>query len=186
MLGGGCAQRTLRITQDPRVNTAVKDLGEPLEINIVCVYPKDVEKNPDLDPVRRAGPITADTWYARRPTGENSDGQHFQLPRNQIHLLTNETSYYGILEGPALRGRDLDGQVVVRSFDVKPGLILRNRHSAIYVFPKFFKEKSGALLPVPPVVFSPPAKFGTALQVHVKAQGIEHGRGAAADSPPRR
>ena len=108
VLSGGCRARTLRIIQEERINTAMhqdrpqnKQTGNPLEVNIVCVFPSDLEK-PENARLHPNEGITAKEWYEFRPTGAPPDGRHFNLPCNQIYMLTNEESLCGKVKGPGI------------------------------------------------------------------------------------
>lgn len=184
---GGCP-RTLTITQDPVINTAMdadkdKSIGTPLEVNIVFVYPKDL-KDPANERLRPTSDIKADEWFAKRPRPNEAKGtpNRFQLPANQIYMFTTErdSEVYGTVIGGALRGANIDkdranGAVVSPALKFEGGL--HDGNSVIYVFPKFI-DKEANVLPVKPVKFNPPGNYKESLAVHV---GVSQG---AARTPP--
>ncbi len=180
LAGTGCG-RTLTITQMDYINTAVQFgrtsgelTGEPLEVNVVCVHPHDLDNdlNSLLDPKQS---ITSDLWYKHRPRPgdkiEDEGHDRMRLPANQIFLLTDEKQCYGVRKGPWLRGAIVDKRkkVPVR-FDFGPNL--HDRRSVIYVFPKFIDAK-GETLPVPPVKFHPPGDYKEQLFVEI---GVDENR----------
>ena len=183
----GCA-RQLTITQDPHINTAMhinrppdQRTGEPLEVNIVCVYPEDFEKpenaqlSPEID-------ITADVWYQRRPTRGGTEPGKFNLPPERIYVFTDAADCYGRKVGPRLKGATEDGKAdikvkggikfraVGRIFKNKGGL--RHRKSAIYVFPRFVDAR-GQVLPVRPVKWSPPGAYSRNLHCKIGVRDPE-------------
>lgn len=174
LAGGGCG-RTLRISQDPYVNTAphatrpeASRTGEPLEVTVVVVYGEDLQKagNELLRPGSR---ITSRDWYARRPQpGGEAAGRTFDVPASQIFVLTNDQDYYGKLIGSALRGASLDGETPIEkkgAIAVKAGA-LHSNNTVIYVFPKFI-GRDGAVLPVEPAMFHPPGAYQSELHVRI-------------------
>lgn len=171
-LSWGCAARTLTIAQDDRINTAVHlhrpremQSGDPLEVNVVCVYPDDLEK-PENERLKPDSGINAKEWYEFRPTTGVPDGRHFNLPATQIYLLTDEEGVYGKVKGPALRGALEDGFSKKKIEGIAFKKKLHSKKSVIYVFPKFI-EKSGAVLPVRPAKFSPPGAYRKNLSVKI-------------------
>jgi hypothetical protein len=171
----GCS-RTLTISQDMIINTAMHidrrgedRTGQPLEVNIVSVYPDDF-KNPANERLLPENHITSDVWYADRPQiGDSPDMEgmdgRFRLPKDQIFLLTDATRYYGVKSGGMLKGAAIDGKKdLERSFKFKGPL--HNKHSVIYVFPKFIDSR-GQVLPVPPAVFAPPGAYTHVLSVKI-------------------
>jgi len=172
----GCA-RTLTIWQDPYINTACHAArppqdrtGQPLELAIVCVYPKDLEKpaNALLKPDSK---ITCRDWYARRPLGPNPEAGRFELNKNQIFLLTDDSKAYGTVVGSKLlRGARQDGEKPIRlSFWFEGGWTGAQYHhpnSVIYVFGKF-TDKDGNVLPVPPAKFHPPGAYREDLEIRI-------------------
>lgn len=172
-LPGGCA-RVLTVTQADYINTAMHKnrkpadrTGQPLELNIVCVYPKDLEDDkPQNAPLAPDSNITSDIWYKFRPEpGRSSGGEVFDLPSNQIYLLSDDAAVYGKVVGPRLGGASEDGKRVVRIGDIVfKGLF--DKRSIIYVFPKFI----GADLKVlrsSPVRFHPPGHYRHDLFIEV-------------------
>ena len=177
----GC-QRHLTITQDPYINTAMhvnrpkdKQTGEPLEVHIVSVYPEDLKNAANARLMPDYG-ITSDIWFRDRPQpGDRWDvpgtTTRFQLPPGQIFLLTDDRNYYGSYSGPTLHGAAVDGSAPVKR-KFKFGGALHNKHSVIYVFPKFIGP-DGTILPVPPAKFDPPGAYSADLSVHI---GVEEAR----------
>ncbi len=179
----GC-QRHLTITQDTYINTAMhvnrpkdKQTGEPLEVHIVSVYPDDL-KNTANSRLAPGNAITSDVWFQDCPQpGDRWDmpgvagTSRFQLPPDQIFLLTDDRSYYGSYSGPTLHGAAVDGtSPIKRKF--KFGGPLHNKNSVIYVFPKFIGA-DGRVLPVPPAKFDPPGAYSSDLSVHI---GVDESR----------
>ncbi len=178
--GTGCG-RTMTITQADYINTGMqiaraKDqrTGQPLEVNIVSVYPHDLnnELNSLLSPDQD---ITADLWYLNRPQYgdkvEDDDQTHIRLPKNQVFLLTDDKQYYGTRIGSRLRGAVTDKRKkIAAKFEFAGSL--HDKRSVIYVFPKFIGPK-GEVLPVPPVKLHPPGAFTHELFVEI---GVEEGR----------
>ena len=176
-LSWGCAARTLTIYQEDRINTAMHlhrpradQTGDPLEVDIVCVYPDDLDK-PENERLKPGSSITAKDWYDLRPTGIH-DGRHFVLPESQIFLLSNEKTVYGRLKGPALRGAIEDGSHKRKVKGIQFKRKLHSRKSVVYVFPKFI-DKNGEVLPVRPVRFCPPGAYARNLFVKI---GVDPGR----------
>ncbi len=174
-LSGGCSARTLTIVQEDRINTAMhqdrpqnKQTGNPLEVSIVCVFPSDLEK-PENARLQADEGITAKEWYEFRPTGAPPDGRHFNLPCNQIYMLTNEESPCGKVKGPALRGALEDGYSEKKMKGILFKKKLHSRKSVIYVFPKFI-DKNGEVLPVLPVKYHPPGGYTAKLVVKIGVQ----------------
>lgn len=179
----GCGDRTLTISQDRYINTAMhlhrplaEQTGDPLEVNIVCVSPEDLEKT-ENDRLKPGSGITAKEWYAHRPEVGGQQPGKFWLPSDQIYLLTNMTGLCGTVKGPSLAGSVEDGvaQKVVRGIKLpkKPG----HRQSVIYVFPKFIGPDA-MVLPTPPAVFNPPSAYPNNLAVEIGVQpgGSNHGQ----------
>ncbi len=173
----GCQSRTLVITQADRINTAMQlgralenQTGEPLELTVVCVKPEDLEKqeNSRLSPDSL---ITSKEWYEFRPEGGVPTGGRFDIPDSQIYVLTNKNRICGQVRGPALRGAIEDGTAERFIKGISFGRKSYSKKSAIYVFPKFI-DRNGAVLPVPPVRFSPPAAYSSTLRVEI---GVEPG-----------
>ena len=177
---GGCA-RQLTITQADYINTAMQRdrdaedrTGEPLEVNIVCVYPKDLDKprNAALSPDTR---ITSDVWYKNRPTLERvAGGTAFDLPADQVYLLTDQKEVYGRPIGSSLRGAKIDGQEPMEYRGIRfKGLF--DKRSVIYVFPRFIGEDR-KVEPVAPVKLHPPGAYPRDLYVEI---GVEDPKGKA-------
>ncbi len=172
----GCG-RSLTIEQDKYINTACHEnrppdrrTGEPLELNIVVVYASDWKK-PGNELLRPDSKITAKDWYERRPlgTGEPAVGR-FQLPHQQVYVLSNDDRAYGQRIGSALRGAALDGDKPIR----KTGIAVKwdtvhSDDTVIYVFPKFCAS-DGGVLPVLPAKFHPPGAYSADLAVKVGVQ----------------
>ncbi len=168
----GCG-RTLTIRQDRFINTGAqgnrppeKRTGEPLELTIVCVYPPDLDK-PGNELLKPDSKITVKDWYDRRPTTGTTDPGKFNLPQNQIFVLTNDSTYYGRKIGNAIRGSALDGDTPIKKgpFDYKWG-DLHDLRGVIYVFPKFI-GKDGGVLPLPPAKFHPPGAYAADTEVKI-------------------
>ena len=172
----GCG-RTLTIRQDPYINTAAhanrppdKRTGEPLELTIVCIYPKDLEK-PANELLRPESKITSKDWYDRRPVPAGQETGRFDLPKNQVYVLTNDSKVFGRQIGSSLRGAIMDGEKPIK----KTGIIFdggwaggqyHDPHSVIYVFPKFI-DRDGAVLPLPPAKFHPPGAYVEDLEIKI-------------------
>ncbi len=171
----GCA-RELTITQETYINTAMhigrpagSKTGEPLELNIVVVTPKDLkhESNDGLAP--EAG-ITSDIWFRDRPIpGDKADtedrGGRFYLPKEQIFLMSYDTKFYGKRIGDPLRGAATDRkEKIVKKFNHAGHL--HDDKSVVYVFGKFV-DKNGNVLPVPPAKFHPPGAYTEDLSIKI-------------------
>lgn len=175
----GCASRTLVITQENRVNTAVHlhrpvadRTGDPLEVTVVCVYPEDLELEANKG-LRPGSGITSADWYAHRPQAGGAEAGRFVLNSDQIYLLTNEDRVYGASRGRALNGAEVDRTTERSISGIRfRGTKLRSRDSAIYVFPKFIGP-DGKVLPVKPVMFHPPGAYGSRLTVKI---GVDYAR----------
>jgi len=184
----GCGKRVLTIEQDGYVNTAVhlrrdpgKRTGDPLEVNIVCVYPGDLKG--DLDEINDAlspdSDITSDVWYKNRP--QPGDGKpkkdegikeregRFWLPKKQVFLMTDESNqkeYYGTRVGPHLRGVRNDGKKEIKVEFPFDSLFADD--AVIYIFPKFIGPPPNAeVLPVEPVKFNPPGAYRANLFIKI-------------------
>lgn len=184
----GCS-RTMTITQADYINTAVhrsrppgNRTGERLEVDIVCVYPKDLDKqvNELLSPDKG---ITCDLWYQHRPTTRQSGGTAFDLPRNQIYLLTDEKDVFGKAIGKSLRGAKQDGKDKIKLSGIdfreegfgKFAGSLFNERAVLYVFPRFIGP-DGKIMRVAPAKFHPPGAYRSELFVEI---GVEDPGGAA-------
>ena len=168
----GCT-RELILTQDDRVNNAMQidrrpedRTGEPLELDIVCVYPHNLkdERNERLKP--NSG-ITSAEWFKRRPIpGDKVDmeaaNDRFRLPLGQIFLLTNDREVYGKRIGACLRGAKQDGATITKSGIEFSATALHDNTSVIYIFGKFI-DKQGKVLDVPPAKFHPPGAYSERL-----------------------
>ena len=188
----GCGARTLTITQDKHVNTAMhirrapaQQTGMPLELNIVCVYPKDLDRddapNAALQP--NSG-ITSEQWFARRPLpGDTEDGEtsgdRFRLPRDQIFYLTNESQseIYGKRIGAALRGAVNDGETIIKGGIIFDSWALHNARAVLYVFGRF-EDEDHRVLRVPPAKFDPPGAYvdEVAVKIGVRLEGPNFGQ----------
>ncbi len=174
--GGGCA-RSLTISQDEYVNTAMHvdrkaedRTGEPLELNVVLVYPKDLkdERNDRLKP--SAG-ITSAEWFKKRPIpGDKVDmeasNDRFRLPPDQILLLTNDSDTYGRRIGSCIRGARLDGKTIAKKAIDFSSLAWHDDNAVIYVFARFV-DKQGQVLEAPPARFHPPGAYSKDLAVKI-------------------
>ncbi len=174
MLAGGCSARHLTIVQDDYVNTGMQVMrpekdrtGEPLEVDIVCVYPEDLKYNDGLRP----DSITSREWFEMRPQGDYKNSKdaadkRFRLPKDRILVLCREgDAGYGRRIGPCLRGGKLDKRQVVYNVGFASAKLF-DADSVIYVFGRFTDDK-GNVLPVPPAVFSPPGKYRADISVRV-------------------
>ena len=161
---GGCA-RQLVITQDTYINTAMyrgrspdQRTGEPLEVNVVCVYPEDLDK-PENAQLAPNAQITSMLWFERRPTHGGAEPGKFNLPPDQVYLFTDDASAYGKRVGPRLKGAAADGKA---EMPLKGGITfkgpLHNDRSVIYLFPKFL-DNDAKVLEVPPARWHPPGAF---------------------------
>ena len=177
----GCA-RELTIIQEGYVNNAMhinrpegSRTGDPLELTIVCVHPKDLDHEAN-DRLAPGAGITSDVWYRDRPLpGDRKDtpdrGTRFWLPKSQVFVMTYDNTYYGKRIGEPLRGAATDKtDKVKKSFGFGPGL--HDEKSVIYVFPKFIDRK-GNVLPVPPAKFHPPGAYTEKLSVKI---GVDDSR----------
>jgi hypothetical protein len=180
LLVTGCG-RTLTIHQDPFLNTAPhasrpadKRTGEPLELDVVVLNGNDLAK-PENELLRPGSRITAKDWFERRPQrGVEKTGNRFDVPADQVYVLTNDTHAFGRQIGTALRGAALDGDrpiVKSNSIALRWGAV-HDEHSVIYVFP-MFTNKEGAVLPVAPAMFHPPGAYSDNLEIRV---GVEPNR----------
>lgn len=177
----GCA-RQLTITQDAYINNAMQidrrpedRTGEPLELNIVCVYPTDVfdERNAALRP--NSG-ITSEQWFKYRPLpGDQPEVAapvgRFCVLEEQVFVLTNDPHYYGRKIGASLRGAKQDGGVLTKKGIDYNAWALHGNDAVIYVFGKF-TDKQGKVLPIPPAKFHPPGAYGNHLAVKI---GVREG-----------
>ncbi len=172
----GCG-RTLTIHQAAYINTASqanrpveKRTGEPLELTIVCVYPSDLDK-PGNELLRPESKITAKDWYERRPVATGTEGGRFDLPKDQIFLLTNDTKALGRQIGNALRGATLDGDKPIKKTGIQfaggwAGGQYHDERSVIYIFPQFI-GRDGGVLPAPPAKFHPPGAYTEDLEIEI-------------------
>ena len=169
----GCA-RSLTLNQDPYINTASqanrpadKRTGEPLELAIVCVYAADLKK-PANELLRPDSNITAKDWYAKRPEiGVEQGAGRFELPKDQVYVVTNDDKVYGRHIGSALRGAKFDGDrpIKVSGIALSFGAV-HDEQTTIYVFPKFI-GRDGGVLPVLPAKFHPPGAYESGLEIKV-------------------
>jgi len=179
----GCT-RQLTIEVDRFVNNAPhladnrpadKCTGYPLHVDIVCVYPADLD-NEHNDQLGPDSEITSDIWFENRPqAGDSADdeaGTHFRIPSKQIYVFTDDTKVYGKKLGAAILGSyyKRNGKYTA-SFEF--GGDLHSRRSTIFVFPKFIRP-SGGVLPVKPAVFHPQGAYTEELKVRI---GVDHDRG---------
>lgn len=178
----GCGDITLSITQHKFINNAAyphrpvdERTGDPLEVNIVCVLPDDLEK-PENNRLKPGSGITSREWYDQRPTHGGQEAQKFSLPSEQIYVLSNTQGVYGVPKGQALQGaaEEKPERIVAGiKFPKKFG----HRNSVIYVFPRFIGPDY-EIIPTPPVAFNPPSKYGRSLAVEIGLQsgGSFHGQ----------
>ena len=173
----GCGKE-LVITQDSYINTGVGPNGEPMELNVVYVYPKDLDHpaNSRLAPDRG---ITSDVWFRDRPQGADAKdtpdrGARFWIPREQILLLNNppaDTSY-GVRIGNRPRGASYDAKEEVGRWKLDFKGSAGSKESVIYVFGRF-SDANGNPLPRPPARFNPPGDYGKELRVHIGGQDLK-------------
>jgi hypothetical protein len=172
----GCG-RALTIHQDPYVNTAChanrppdKRTGEPLELTVVCVYPRDLDK-PENELLKPTSKISSKDWYEHRPQGPAAEAGRFVLPKNQVFLLTGDSKAYGQKIGEFLRGAKQDGEKAVQKTGIWfdggwGGAQYHDERSVIYVFGRF-TDKDGNVLPVPPAKFHPPGAYTEKLEIKI-------------------
>ena len=175
----GCAARTLNVSQGDRINNAMhhdrhpdQRTGDPLEVTIVCVHPADLEREANRG-LKPGSGITCKDWYDHRPVRAGGGEGRFDLPSEQVFLLTNEAQFYGTKLGPALNGALKDGksEIVIKGIPFQ-SMKLHSRDSAIYVFPKFIGPDWN-VLPVKPAEFSPPGAYASRLTVKI---GVDDSR----------
>ncbi len=189
--GSGCAARQITFEQDQHINTAVHcgrepqdRTGEPLELAIVCVYPKDldIEANHGL---RREAGITSQEWFEKRPQPGDSPDQteghpRFRLPASRVYLLTNaesESQYYGTRIGPALNGAKIDGKSKVVKANIEfDSWSLHDKRAVIYIF-ALFKDRNGNVLRTPPAMFDPPGAYERDIALQLGVNKDEECRG---------
>lgn len=162
-LGGGCPYE-LTMYRDQYINNASQAnlpsgavrSGYPLELNVVLVYPKDLQRAENSQ-LRPGTGITSQDWFRRRPMPGDSvqmtnRGDRFWLPPEQILLLTDRSEIFGIRRGPSVRGSEYDPNPVLEfEFNGPAG----SKESVIYVFGEF--RDTNSILPVRPAMFHPPA-----------------------------
>lgn len=176
-MGTGCA-RTITFTVHEHINTAIhrdrdpKDrTGEPLEVNIVCVYPSDLDKTENA-PLMPDANITSEAWYRFRPVpGHTGGGGRFSIPAKQIYVLSDDQTVFGVRKGKALRGYAETGKKKIKVTGIEfkgsgRGTSLFNKRAVLYVFPKFIGP-TGEVLPVLPARFDPPGHFRRDLYVEI-------------------
>lgn len=172
LVTGGCG-RTMTITQDRFINTmmhvgrsANDRTGNPLEVNIVYVYPPDLEK-PANQLLHPDSGITSDVWFKMRPRGSSGEEGRFDLPPEQIYLYTDETDPYGKKVGPRLKGAEVDGRSEIEvTGDIAFRGPPRDQQSVIYVFPRFLDEKANVLKTLP-AKWDPPGDFGESITLRI-------------------
>ena len=174
----GCG-RNMSISQDGFVNNAMyhnrtePSEGDPLEVTIVCVQPKDLDNtyNYLLSPDQG---ITCADWYQLRPelsdTVESEGHERFRLPKDQIFVFTDDPKVYGIKVGDRLRGSKIQSSPI--SFEFSCGGMGHDKKSVIYVFPKFIGPNQ-EVLQVEPARFHPPGAYSSDLTVHI---GVDENR----------
>jgi len=181
VLGSGCSSNRITIVQDRFINTAVhlnrpvdQRTGDPLEVSMVYLFPDDLEKEVNAG-LRPGSGITSKGWYDNRPTLGSRGG--FQVPADQIFLLTNDSQPYGTRVGRRLRGADRDGTSEVAVTGV--GHLSRGRFKSgpiLYVFPKFIGPQ-GQVLPVPPLLYRRPySRSGIRFRVGVDPNRDHYGQ----------
>lgn len=174
----GCASRSLTVRQQDYINTAMhrdrdqeKRTGEPLRVDVVCVYPSDLQKggNQLLNPESK---VTSDYWF------DNGAGNgKISIPADQIYVLSDNTNEYGIWKHPSLRGAKQDGknEVTIKGLKFKEkrgwkeGGSLLAKEAVIYVFPKF-TNKEGRVMDIAPAKFYPPSRYSKNMIVEI---GVE-------------
>lgn len=180
-VSAGCASRSLTIRQQDYINTAMhrdrdpdKRTGEPLRVDVVCVYPADLQRagNELLNPDSH---VTSNYWF------DNAPGKgKISIPAEQIYVLSDNRSEYGTWKHPSLRGAKQDGksEVVIKGINFKEkrgwkeGGTFLARDAVIYVFPRF-TNKEGKVMEIPPAKFYPPSKHPKNMIVQI---GVEEDR----------
>ncbi len=156
----GCSSNALTIVQGEYLNTAVhmnrpvdQRTGDPLEVTFVCLYPEDLEKEANSG-LRPGSGITCKGWYDNRPS--HSGGGGFQVPADQVFLLTNDSQPYGTRVGRRLQGANRDGKskLVVKGVNFGSRGFFK-KSPVMYVFPKFIGPQ-GQVLPVSPIIYESP------------------------------
>jgi hypothetical protein len=186
ILGLGC-ERRLTIRQDGYINNAMQPnrpparrTGEPLELTVVCVLPRDLKDdntaNADLKP---GANINSRIWYARRPGAQlapkpgEAVAPPFNIAATQIFVLdeNNADATLRPLHGKTIEGHDRELKVTDKmlKFEI-PALDLFSKNCIVYVFGKFADE-NGDILPVPPAVFTPPGDYKSELFIKVGSSG---------------
>ena len=157
-LASGCSTSKFTIVQDEFINTAVhlnrpveQRTGDPLEVTIVYLFEDDLAKEANAG-LRPGSGITSKGWYDNRPSHSGRGG--FQVPADQVFILTNDDQPYGTRVGRRLQGAKRDGTAEI----VVEGASFRSRGRfksgpIMYVFPKFVGPQ-GQVLPVPPILHS--------------------------------
>ena len=166
----GCA-RVLTISQDAVVNNASEHDGEWLHVDIVCVYPEDLEKqvNQALDP--NGTPVNAREWSKRRPNGKTGEGR-FELPQKQMYYLSHDKNLYGKRKGRGLAGAKIDETETIRVTGIEfKSDKWHKTGSVIYVFPMFV-GRDNKVLQTKPIVFDPPGDYRQNLYIKI---GTGHG-----------
>jgi len=170
----GCG-RVLTIKQGAQINTGTQyhrpvdqRTGEPLEVDIVCVFPHNLDNELNSRLAPGAG-ITSDVWFENRPIpGDKIDAEgntRFRLAQDQIFVLTDNANVFGKRLGPSLRGSVVDGKDKIKvTFPFNGSL--HDKNSVIYIFPQFFGP-DGKLLRVAPVIFNPPGVFANEMSVEI-------------------
>jgi len=182
----GCTAREITIERDPVINTRSSAEGVPLSVDIVSVYPSDLEGpnrdlNKELDPT--AGQIiTSDVWFKRKPTRESmnvaeGDPTRFRIPREQIFSYTDldPGEAYGNYRGGQIRGSKFPPpKIVVSGIPVAGwgGRRVHDSRSVIYVFGRFTDE-NGNVMKTEPAMFWSVGDFERKLAVRIKDDRIE-------------
>lgn len=174
----GCASRSLTIRQQDYINTAMhcdrdpdKRTGEPLRVDVVCVYPSDLQTagNHILNP---ESPVTSDHWFNNRPNKGS-----ISIPAERIYVLSNNKNEYGKWTGFSLGGAKLDAkpEIVIKGIKFKEergwkeGGALLAKDAVIYVFP-CFTGKDGKVIASAPAKFYPPRKYSKKMVVEIGVQ----------------
>lgn len=150
LLATGCGNYRITFELNDIINAGASDARrEQLDVDIVCVTPRDAEALPGLN----TGAITCARWFELR---DRQDPAVAPIPGSRIYSLrSGESGPRDALRGPPLQSpvdsRDAKSQVLVK--DVHHPDFL-NEDSAIVIFGRFtMPENAGK---IPPVVIKPP------------------------------
>lgn len=162
-LAAGCEKQSMTFSVDKYINTAMQiqqnkaaeaRTGEPLDVDIVCVFPKDLS-NDSNSLLRPGSGITCDQWYDRRPKSPQAEGKNFVLPATHIYSLARDNTIYGTWKRGPVQGHGVPNypeQFTINDLDFPIGWF---SSGVVYVFPRFTNDQGG-VLQIPPAVFNPP------------------------------